>query len=88
MRHAPGAPAGATANSIPKPKPETIDLASSPDSSSLSHSPDQRKPEKKNEMESPDDPDPGGSKQPRYAGQPADRQRSRGPAVAAAAARF
>eukprot|EP00959_Pyramimonas_sp_CCMP1952_P233502 4880274-Pyramimonas_sp.AAC.1 len=39
-------------------------------------------------MESPGGPNPGGSKQQRHAGQPADRQHSRGPAVAAAAARF
>eukprot|EP00959_Pyramimonas_sp_CCMP1952_P329032 6888452-Pyramimonas_sp.AAC.1 len=43
---------------------------------------------RKKERKSPDDLSPGGSKQQRYAGQPADRQRPIGPAVAVAAARF
>eukprot|EP00959_Pyramimonas_sp_CCMP1952_P299578 6265983-Pyramimonas_sp.AAC.1 len=71
------------------PKPDAIDLPSSSDSPSpsghlgLDHLKLQNKKRK-----SPDDPNPGGSKQQRCAGQPADRQRSRGPAAAAAAAAF
>eukprot|EP00959_Pyramimonas_sp_CCMP1952_P164314 3435031-Pyramimonas_sp.AAC.1 len=86
-RCAPGAPAGAAAKAAPKSKPETVDLPPSSASSSPSLGPDQLKPEK-TERGGPGDPNPGGSKQQRYAGQPVGRQRSRGPAVAAAAARF
>eukprot|EP00959_Pyramimonas_sp_CCMP1952_P084304 1763334-Pyramimonas_sp.AAC.1 len=72
----------------PKPKPEApIDVPPSSGSSSPSLGPDQIRPKKK-KWESPDDPNPGDSKQQRSAGQPADRRRSRRPAVAAAAAAF
>eukprot|EP00959_Pyramimonas_sp_CCMP1952_P175222 3661775-Pyramimonas_sp.AAC.1 len=43
MRYVPGTPAGATAKATPKPKPETIDLPSSSDSSSQSLGPDHLK---------------------------------------------
>eukprot|EP00959_Pyramimonas_sp_CCMP1952_P254694 5319781-Pyramimonas_sp.AAC.1 len=83
---------GATAKAAPKPKPETIELPSSSDSDSCSISPslgpEHPKPKKKKRKSPDDDPNPGDIK--RYAGQPAeqhaDRQRSRGPAVAVAAA--
>eukprot|EP00959_Pyramimonas_sp_CCMP1952_P000657 12679-Pyramimonas_sp.AAC.1 len=66
--------------------------SSDPDSSSISPSlgPDHPKPKKKKRESPGDDHNPGDTE--RYAGQPAeqhaDRQRSRGPSVAAAAARF
>eukprot|EP00959_Pyramimonas_sp_CCMP1952_P085851 1795831-Pyramimonas_sp.AAC.1 len=88
VRYGPWALAGATAKAAPTPKPETpIDISPFSDSSSPSLGPDQLRPNQK-KRESPDDPNPGDSKQQRSAGQPADRRRSRGPAVAAAAAAF
>eukprot|EP00959_Pyramimonas_sp_CCMP1952_P384712 8062740-Pyramimonas_sp.AAC.1 len=86
VRSGPWALAGAAAEAAPKPKPEApIDIPPSLDSSSPSLGPNQFR-FKKMRRKSPDDPKPGGSKQQRYAGQPADRRRPRGPAVAAAAA--
>eukprot|EP00959_Pyramimonas_sp_CCMP1952_P261470 5466901-Pyramimonas_sp.AAC.1 len=88
MRYVQGAPAGATAKATPKPKPEAIiDILPSSDSPSPSLGPDQFRP-KRRKKKSPDDPNPGNSKQQPHAGQLADRQRSRGPAVSSAAAAF
>eukprot|EP00959_Pyramimonas_sp_CCMP1952_P116240 2430192-Pyramimonas_sp.AAC.1 len=46
MRYIPGAPAGAAAKATRKPKPETVDLLPSSDSSSPSLGPDQLAPKK------------------------------------------